>query len=91
MLRQQKPSGAILSVLKRRGRISHRQAYRYLHQARGSRQTRPVPEAKAIFTVHLPRRLIQRVRTRCRQEACVMSHVVAQLLERWLAAPRNHG
>ncbi len=71
--------------------ISRRQAYRYLLQGRSDLQLRALPAAKAVFTVNLPRRLIQAVRQRCRRERRPISQVVAGVLERWLAEASSHG
>jgi hypothetical protein len=86
MLQQKLPSHIVLSALMRQCGLSRRQAYRYLSQAQPYRQPLPVPAAKQVFTVNLPRPLIQQVRVRCRREHRVISHLVAQLLEQWLAS-----
>lgn len=91
MLRQDKAPRAIWSALKVRGGLSHRQAYRYLRQAQSNLQLRPFPAAKSVFTVNLPRRLIQQVRRHCRQAGQPISQMVAQALQRWLDDPPDHG
>jgi hypothetical protein len=90
-LHQQRSTEAILSALVSRGGVSRRQAYRYLLQAQSHLELRPVPEPKAVFTVNLPCRLIEAVRTRCRQQGQPISQVVAQVLEAWLEQASRHG
>ena len=84
MLQQKQASRAILSALVRHRGVSRRQAYRYLLQARGNLRLRPMPERRAVFTVNLPRSLIQQLRHRCRQQRRPISHVVAEVLQKWL-------
>lgn len=91
LLQQQRSPEAVLSALVGQYGISRRQAYRYLLQAQGSPQVRPVPEPKAVFTVNLPRRLIGAVRARCRQQRQPISQVVTQLLQQWLEQSSAHG
>jgi len=91
MLRQMKSSNTVLSALMSRGGLSRRQAYRYLLQAQSNLQLRPVPQTKAVFTVNLPRRLIQQIRTRSRRQRRPISHLVAEVLEQWLEQPSAHG
>jgi len=91
MLQQQQSSRAILSALMDRRGVSRRQAYRYLLQAQSNLELRPVPEAKVVFTVKLPRRLIQAVRARCHQQRQPISQVVAEVLQQWLEPPSSHG
>jgi hypothetical protein len=86
MLQRKLPSRTVLSALMRQGGLSRRQAYRYLAQGQRSLHPVPVPPAKAIFSVNLPRPLIQQVRARCRQERRPISHLVAQVLQQWLAS-----
>jgi len=91
MLQQQQSSGAVLSALRQRTGVARRQAYRYLLQAQSNLQLRPVPDAKAVFTVNLPRPLIQQLRVRCRRQGQPISHVVAKVLQQWLDEPTSHG
>lgn len=90
-LQQQRSPEAIVSALVVRSGVSRRQAYRYLALARSHRQLRPAPAPKAVFTVRLPRRLIQAVRARCRRQGRPLSQIVTELLERWLSSPAPHG
>jgi len=91
MLQRQQSSNAVLSALMKRAGVSRRQAYRYLLQAQSDFQPRPVPDVKAVFTVNLPRQLIQQMRIRCRRQGKPISHIVAQVLQRWLDQPPTHG
>ena len=90
-LQQQRSPEAILSDLISRWGISRRQAYRYLLQAQSRLELRVVPSPKSIFTVNLPRPLIRAVRGRCRREDRRLSHVVEEILRRWLETPSSHG
>jgi hypothetical protein len=91
MLQQQRSSEVIVSALMTGCGVSRRQAYRYLLQAQTNLEVRPVPEPKAVFTVNLPRGLIDALRARCRQQRQPISHVVAKVLEQWLAKASAHG
>jgi hypothetical protein len=91
MLQQQQSSKAVLSALIKFKGVSRRQAYRYLRQAQSNLVLRPVPQTKAVFTVNLPRPLIQQVRARCRQQHRPISHLVAEALQEWLEQPPAHG
>jgi len=91
MLQRQQSSNAVLSALIKRAGVSRRQAYRYLLQAQSNLQLRPVPDAKAVFTVNLPRRLIQQMRACCRRQDQPISHVVAKVLQLWLDEQPTHG
>ena len=90
-LQQKRSAEAVLSMLTAGSGLSRRQAYRYLLQAQSRLELRPVPAPKAIFTVNLPRPLIQAVRARCRRQGLRLSHVVASLLQQWLQPPLSHG
>jgi hypothetical protein len=90
-LQQPRSPKAILSALMTQAGVSRRQAYRYLLRAQSNLQVRPVPEPKAVFTVNLPRGLIQALRKRCRRERRPISHVVAEVLQAWLEAQSGHG
>jgi len=90
MLRRHPSSNAILSALIKRGGVSRRQAYRILLQAQSNPVLRPVPQAKAVFTVNLPRPLIRQVRARCRRQRHPISHLVAQALQQWLEQSPAH-
>ena len=91
MLRRDKSSNSVLSALMSRGGVSRRQAYRYVLRAQSRLELLPVPGPKAVFTVHLPRRLIQQLRARCRQQRQPLSHLVAEVLQQWLEEPSPHG
>jgi hypothetical protein len=91
MLQQRQTSNAVLSALMKRRGLSRRQAYRYLLQASRHLVLRPLPQPKAVFTVNLPRPLIQQVRARCRARGRPISHLVAEVLQQWLEQPPPHG
>ena len=71
--------------------LSARQAYRYLQQAQRTTNPLAVPEPKAVFTVKLPRSLIQRVRQIARRRRQPISDLVNQALEDWLTKSKAHG
>jgi predicted transcriptional regulator len=50
-----------------------------------------LPEPKAVFTVKLPPRLIQRVRRRARARRQPISQVVTEALQQFLTPPNRHG
>jgi predicted HicB family RNase H-like nuclease len=71
--------------------VSTRQAYRYVHKAQQARQPSPIPEAKAVFTVKLPARLIGQVRQQARAQDQSISDWVGQALQAFLERSRRHG
>ena len=90
-LQKQRSIEAVLSKLMTKSGLSRRQAYRYVLNAQTRLELRPIPAPKAIFTVNLPRPLIQALRNRCRHQGLRLSHVVAQVLQEWLEKPPPHG
>jgi len=90
-LLKRKASSQVLARLVARYGLSRRQAYRYLQQARQALGPLPVPEAKIVFTVKLPERLIVQVRQRARQQRGSISLWVEQALRRGLTQPKRHG
>ena len=91
MLQQQTSTTAVLQRLVARYRLSRRQAYRYVQQANQTSGPWPVPEAKAVFTVKLPRRLILEVRRRARRQGCAISLWVQRALRLELKRAKGHG
>ena len=71
--------------------ISARQAHRYIRLAQANPVPVSIPEAKAVFTVKLPRSLIRRVRRTARQRGGEISAWVAEALQRALPADSSHG
>lgn len=90
-LLKRKASSQVLARLVARYGLSRRQAYRYLRQARQAPGSLPVPEAKIVFTVKLPERLVVQVRQRARQQRGSISLWVEQALRRRLTQPKRHG
>lgn len=74
-----------------RWRLSLRQAYRYVQRAERCSQPLAVPEAKRVFTVKLPGRLIRKVRQRARQKEQTISQWVGRALGTSLETERGHG
>jgi predicted DNA-binding transcriptional regulator YafY len=71
--------------------ISARQAYRYLEQAQRLKQPVPSSEGKRAFTVKLPHRLVQRVRTFAADKGLSISEVVSRALLALLPRGRGRG
>jgi hypothetical protein len=73
--------------LARRFRLSERQARRYLERAR-SEGAVEVPQPTSVFTVKLPRGLIERLRSYAHGSGRTLSSIVAQALEEFLGRVR---
>lgn len=71
--------------------VSPRQAARYLQAARQQTRPRAIPEPKEVFTVKLPRSLLQKVRHAAQIEKGSISDWVAQALEVQLHRVSRHG
>ena len=80
----------VIVALRRRYRISKRQAYRYILEAQRTNRKLPVPEHKGVFTVKLPLSLISRVRRLASSTGASLSALVTQALEAFLKR-REHG
>jgi predicted HicB family RNase H-like nuclease len=80
----------VIVALRRRYRISKRQAYRYILEAQKTHHKLPVPEPKGVFTVKLPLSLISRVRRLASATGASLSALVSQALEAFLKR-REHG
>jgi predicted HicB family RNase H-like nuclease len=91
LLEQRSSPAEVLAKIVARYGLSRRQAYRYLQQAQQAGSPLPVPQAKAVFTVKLPQRLIAQVRQQARQQRCSISSWVEQTLQVGLDKPRSHG
>ncbi len=72
--------------------ISHRQARRYVEQAR-DRGTVDVPDPQQVFTVKLSRILVRRLKDYAQPKQRTLSSIVAQAVEEFLdkehAGPRG--
>ncbi len=69
--------------LARRYRLSERQAWRYVEQAR-DQGTVEVPSSKVVFTVKLPTDLVRHVRRQAKRTEKTISALVAQALKEFL-------
>ena len=69
--------------LARRYRLSQRQAWRYVEQARNQGVVE-VPKPKVVFTVKLPTDLVRRVRRHAKQSEQTLSALVARALREFL-------
>ncbi len=76
-------SAEAVRQLARRYRLSQRQAWRYVEQAR-EQGIVEVPKAKVVFTVKLPIDLVRRVRRHAKQNKQTLSALVAQALREFL-------
>jgi hypothetical protein len=84
------PQEVVFSLV-RHAHLSVRQAYRYVHQAQREPKRLPLPEAKGVFTVKLPERLIGRVRRQARQQGHPISDWVGEALQAFLERSQRHG
>jgi predicted DNA-binding transcriptional regulator YafY len=72
-------------------RVSPRQAYRYLQQARRLKQPVVVGDPKVAFTVKLSQTLVERVRTHASMSELSLSEIVSRALVALLARRRGRG
>ena len=84
LLKKKTPPPKVAAALTARFDLSARQAYRYVQQAQRAATPLALPEAKAVFTVKLPPRLIQRVRRRARARGQPISQLVSEALQQFL-------
>jgi predicted HicB family RNase H-like nuclease len=90
LLRVSASNDEVIVALRRRYRISKRQAYRYILEAEKTTRKLPIPEAKRVFTVKLPLSLIARLRQLASSTGASLSTLVSQALEAFLKR-REHG
>ena len=76
-------SAEVVRRLARRYRLSERQAWRYVEQAR-DQGTLEVPRPKVVFTVKLPTDLVRHVRRQAKRSEQTISALVAQALKEFL-------
>lgn len=88
LLKKQTAPPKVAAALAARFDLSARQAYRYLQRAQRVAKPLALPEPKAVFTVKLSPRLIQRVRRRARARGQPISAVVTEALQQFLT-PRH--
>jgi predicted DNA binding CopG/RHH family protein len=91
LLKQKTPPPEVAAALAARFELSARQAYRYVQHAQRVAKPLVLPEAKAVFTVKLAPRLIQRVRRRARARGQPISQVVTEALQQFLTQRNSHG
>lgn len=91
LLKKKTPPPEVAAALAARFDLSARQAYRYLQRAQRVTKPLALPEPKAVFTVKLPPRLIQRVQRRARARGQPISQVVSEALQAFLTKPNPHG
>jgi len=71
--------------------ISQRQAHRYLEQARRLKAPVPAVEAKVVFTVKLPRSLVERLHQYAEATGERLSEIVSRALWAMLRRGGGHG
>ena len=76
-------SAELVRRLARRYRLSERQAWRYVEQAR-DQGTLEIPRPKVVFTVKLPTDLVRHVRRQAKRSEQTISALVAQALKEFL-------
>ena len=91
LLSDKNPSSEVLTALTSCYGVSRRQAFRYLRQAQENAVLLPVPAAKTVFTVKLPRDLAEQIRRRAKGCHQTISEVVAEALRAYLAKGKKHG
>jgi predicted DNA binding CopG/RHH family protein len=91
LLKKKTAPPEVAAALAARFNLSARQAYRYVQHAQRVAKPLALPEPKAVFTVKLPPRLIQRVRRRARARGQPISQVVTEALQQFLTQPNRHG
>src|SRR5215212_3328281 len=85
LLKQQMPPSQMIEQLIGRFGVSKIQAYRYVQQAKATKELMLVPQTTVVFTVKLPRHLIQQVRKRARSQGISLSQEVSNALQEYLA------
>ena len=71
--------------------ISHRQALRYVAQARRLKSPLPLVDAKVVFTVKLPQSLVERLHRYAAATEETLSEVVTSALSALLRRGGGHG
>jgi predicted HicB family RNase H-like nuclease len=90
-LDREKTPAEVVARLAARLAVSLRQAARYVRAAQQQSAPLAVPESKEVFTVKLPKSLIDRVRHQARTQDCSISQWVALALEKQLRGGARHG
>lgn len=91
LLEQQKPHARIVEQLMDIYGVSQIQAYRYVQQAKATKQKLAIPENSVVFTVKLPPTLIRRVKEFAVSQGTSISKLVRMALEEFLAKKQHHG
>ena len=88
--RETSPAEVVAQLAAQLG-VSPRQAARYVRAAQQQPGPLVVPEVKEVFTVKLPKSLIQQVRRTARLRENSISEWVAEALEEQLRGGTRHG
>jgi predicted DNA-binding transcriptional regulator YafY len=91
LVREHRSTAQAAKILAERYGLSKRQAYRYLREAQAHRRPLPVPEAKMVFTVKLPKGLVHELREFASLSGRTLSEVVSQALETFLRRSKRRG
>jgi predicted DNA-binding transcriptional regulator YafY len=71
--------------------LSPRQAYRYVERARALEQPVPVEDVKVVFTVKLPRALVEKLHHYAESTGQRLSVIVSRALGDWLRPGGGRG
>jgi hypothetical protein len=71
--------------------LSQRQAYRYLHAARGLDQPVMAPAASIPITIKIPGDVVEALRTHAKTSGLTMGEIVARAVSTFLSSARKHG
>ena len=91
LVREHGAAADAVTLLAEQYGLSKRQAYRYLREAQAHRRPLPVPEAKVVFTVKLPKGLVHELRQFANSSERTLSEVVSQALETFLRRGKRRG
>jgi predicted DNA-binding transcriptional regulator YafY len=91
LLSQNLEQGQIVVELMNRYKVSKRQAYRYLQAAQGATHPLPLSESKIVFTVKLPKSVVQRIREFALSSGQSLSDITTDALENFLSKGEKSG
>jgi hypothetical protein len=79
------------SALSEESGSSLRQAYRYVHAARGIKRPAPVSAPTIPITIKVREDIVAQLRAHARDSGLTIGEVVARAVVRWLARERRRG
>ena len=71
--------------------LSQRQAYRYLHAARGLDHPVTAPSASIPITIKIPGDVVEALRTHAKTSGLTMGEIVARAVSTFLSSARKQG